>query len=247
MPTERVIRDKGFAKRIADAVESHPHAPSGHGRQKWIREQLEERFNTIVSPEALRKWFAGEAKPRPPVMRQIAQILDVDEAWFYLGITPEEMPIDKRKRNARANGAINYLAGLIQLNGGTIAFPDDSKPSAEHTPDLYAILGGKQHTIEVNLVTPDEDGEFSLTVPAKFEDLVVIAVAETKTPTVFDLIRIPTEVIQASGKRKGGYLTLGMKREDGLYTVGETVLPMIRNPSDLQGKVPRRTPTRPAA
>lgn len=243
MPTERVIRDKAFARRIADAVESHPHAPSGHGRQKWIREQLEQRFGTKVSPEALRKWFAGEAKPRPPIMRQIAQILDVDEAWFYLGITPEETPVDKRKRNATASGAVNYVAGLIQMHGGTIAFPEE-RSAADPVPDLYAILGGKQHAVEVNYAKPSEDGTFSISIPAKFEDVVVLGVVDSKAAGAFDIVRIPTEVISTVGQRKGGFFTLTIKYQDSVYIAGDTVLPIVKTFNNLEGKVPRRSPSK---
>lgn len=74
----RVIRDKEFAKRLEISCENHHLSPSGHGRQKWLRDQILDKFSVRLSPEAVRKWFAGEARPRPNVMRQIAQVLEVE-------------------------------------------------------------------------------------------------------------------------------------------------------------------------
>ena len=54
MPTAQpVIRDKEFAKRLEVAVENHHLAPSGHGRQKWLRDRIHENFSVTLSPEAV--------------------------------------------------------------------------------------------------------------------------------------------------------------------------------------------------
>ena len=111
----RIIRDKSFAKRMEIACENHAYAPSGHGRQTWVRHKMHEKFGITLSPEAVRKWFAGESRPRPKVMTQLAEVLEVDEAWLALGLSPAATPRDQRKQNAMAAGAVNLVAGHIQL------------------------------------------------------------------------------------------------------------------------------------
>lgn len=72
-----VIRDKEFAKRLETACENNSHCPTiGRGKQKWIYDNLRERFGISASPEAARKWFAGEAWPRQRVMQAWADMCD---------------------------------------------------------------------------------------------------------------------------------------------------------------------------
>ena len=78
----RVIRDKDFAIRIEKACENHAHAPSGHGRQKWLRDELEQagagaienlflveldahRHLTIVDQSGLTTSSASSGNARP--------------------------------------------------------------------------------------------------------------------------------------------------------------------------------------
>lgn len=70
--TDVVTRDAGFAHRLRKAVEGVKDIPDfGQGQQQtWLRERLG------VSAEAVRKWFSGEARPRPPMMKQLAALLD---------------------------------------------------------------------------------------------------------------------------------------------------------------------------
>lgn len=86
-----IIRDKAFAKRLVLACEGNPNCPTdqSRGKQKWIYDNLLSEFGVRVSAEAVRKWFAGESRPRPKVVSYIARLLEVDEAWLSLGITPE--------------------------------------------------------------------------------------------------------------------------------------------------------------
>lgn len=228
----KVIRDPRFAKRLADSVENHPIAPSGHGRQKWVREEFQKRYNVKLSPEAVRRWFAGEVRPRPATMQKLAMLLDVDEAWLSLGITPDEAPVDRRKRNARADGAVNYVAGLIQLGGGHIAFPDESKDEAQ--PDLFAIIHGRQYRIEVKQAHP-QDGRFTLRLPAMVDDLTLIVVVETKSPMEFDLIRVPTEVMAAHGTHKGGFIELEVEQKGSTYRIAGEVVRKLTSIGKIDG------------
>lgn len=227
IPTRRVIRDKNFAKRIELACEKHSLAPSGHGRGKWLRDQLLEQFAVTVSPEAVRKWFSGEARPKPKMMNQLARILNVDEAWLSLGITPTSTPKEQRKQNADASGAVNLVAAQIQLAGGNIAFPD------EEGPDLFAIIHGKHHTVDVRLTGSDE--KVTLIVPTRSFTSTVIAVAPTDWPTVYRFFRVPSEYIDKYGNSRGGFAELAIERRQNSFFVGDETLPEIQNFSDLDG------------
>ncbi|QXV73608.1 transcriptional regulator protein [Rhizobium phage RHph_X2_30] len=224
-PAQRIIRDKSFAKRMEVACENHPRAPSGHGRQKWVREQMAEVFHVKVSPEAVRKWFAGEARPRPKVMSQIARILEVDEAWLSLGIKPKSPPREQRKQNATAAGAVNLVAAMIQLSGGNIAFPE------QDGPDLFAIVHGKQHNITVRIAEPQD--KLTLSVPVNPNTL--IAVLPTDRPTVYRFFRIPAETVERFGSNRGGYSELEIERRSNGVFVGEERLPEIHAFDNLEG------------
>ena len=61
----KIIRDSAFASRLERACEDHPHCPTDayRGKQKWLRETLEEKFGEEYrnSSEAVRKWFSGNS------------------------------------------------------------------------------------------------------------------------------------------------------------------------------------------
>lgn len=222
-----IIRDKAFAKRIAQACADHPRAPSGHGQQIWVRRSLIEIFDTTVSPEGIRKWFAGEARPRPKMMSHLAQLLGVDEAWLSLGITPASEPGAKQRINAMANGALNLVAGQIQLAGGTIAFPEED---AEH--DMFAIIKGKQVALSVKLA-PDIPRS---TLAIASTDKPIIAVVPTADKTIFRFFRVPNDLVETHGKNRGGYVEVEIEIDaDKAALVAGQPIPEILDFRDISG------------
>lgn len=228
----RVIRDKAFAKRLETAIYNHAHATKGHGKQKWLREKIESRFGTKVSPEAVRKWFTGEARPRPSMMSQVAQALEVDEAWLSLDLKPNASPDEKRQHNAAATGAVNLVAGMIQMNGSHIAYPDEPSESV----DLYAIIGTKQYSLLVR--TPQEiEGAHRVIVPNDRDRSVVIVVIQAG-PLSFSLLRLNNELIESHGANKGGYREIDLEFNGQAYSLGKDVVPVIVNLNNLDGERP---------
>ncbi len=225
---DKVIRDKGFARRIETACENHPHAPSGHGRQKWVREQLEAQ-GTTVSPEAVRKWFAGEARPKPAMMKQLASILEVDEAWLSLAIVPDVTPREQSKLNAQAAGAVNYVAGLIQMGGGTIAFPEESEG---HSADIFAIISGKRRSIQIKTVVPSDNHLTLKFVPAP-DDTVLLAVVPATKLGDSKVYRVPFQVISESGESRGGFTELKGTISGSTVRFGPTAVTPIKGLKDL--------------
>ncbi|MFC5394219.1 hypothetical protein [Bosea vestrisii] len=232
-PKGLVIRDKAFAKRLETAVLNNPSAPDGHGRQKWLREQLEGRFRRKVSAEALRKWFAGEARPRPAIMTEIAVILEVDEAWLSLGITPELSLAERRHQNALVTGAVNLVAGMIQMSDGHIAFPDTTDAQV----DLYAIIQGRQHSLVIRSMREGAE-TVPITVPSSHERSIVMCVVQHEA-TAYSVLRLPSDVISKHGNQKGGYVELAIEPGSNL-SIKTDVLPVIKSFANLDGELPIR-------
>lgn len=81
----RAFPSKPFAQRLERACDRRKVPPLHHGRQSWVRRELEDKQGDVVSPETVRKWFAGEAKPKEERVRHLATILDVDWVWLEMG------------------------------------------------------------------------------------------------------------------------------------------------------------------
>lgn len=200
---EKVIRTPDFAKRMNTACDTNPLIPPiNYGRLTWLKTQLMEQFNESVSVETVRKWFAGEAKPRANKIKLLATLLEADEAWLSLGIAPDMTPRERRLRDATADGAVNVLAGLIQMGGGHPAFPEDGDARAqEDFVDLYAIIRGAQYAFHVSLAKAETEG-FRFVVPARRGDAMQIGVIPGDDLSV-KLVEILDDYIDA-GQRKGG-------------------------------------------
>lgn len=88
-------RERAFAKRLDKALEMHPRAPNGYGRNSWLMRELT-HANVTVSLETIRKWLAGEAMPRRPKMAALAKTLRVDESWLAMGVQAGDPIEDER-------------------------------------------------------------------------------------------------------------------------------------------------------
>lgn len=203
-PAVRVIRDPEFAKRLERACDAHPHAPEKHrGRLAWLKEQMR-KHNVDVSHETCRKWFAGEARPRPSKAETLARVLQVDPAWLVMGIDPELQPHERKIRNAMADGAVNLVAGFIQMDGAYPAFPDDSDQRAhDDNVDLYAIIRGANYSFHVVLGEKTDDKELRFLVPTRHENAVVLGVIRD-TSFRIQVYELSSEIIREFGNNRGG-------------------------------------------
>ena len=69
-----------FKDRLQESCNACVDIPDyGHGRQVYISKALN------VSQEGVRKWFAGDCKPRTAAMKKLAALLKVDYAWLSIG------------------------------------------------------------------------------------------------------------------------------------------------------------------
>lgn len=219
------MRDKLFAQRLNTACDGHPHIPEyGHGRQTWIKEKLD------VSHEAVRKWFSGETRPRPLKMKALARILEVDEAWLSLGVIPDTPHDEKRARSGQVEGAVNVVGGLIQMNGGHIAFPGDNDARASYV-DLYAIIKGAQYAVNVALAKHISNGTYRFTLPKEYEQCKVIGAVHVYAHRVH-LLNLTHEIIEQYKARKGGYFELLVHRVGSDYFISDTKVPRILSFAD---------------
>ena len=223
---------KDFAKRLDTAVHGHPHAPPGHGRQKWLRDLLSERCGLDVSAEAVRKWFAGESRPRHVVMKQIAQALEVDEAWFSLGITPTETPTQAKKRRVVAEGAVNLVAGLIQLSGYQVAYSE----GRDRGVDLHAIIDGRKIDIEVKSVTTKAQDRMVFALSRSEAD-VAIGVIPNEKGLGAKLIWLTRDLIEETGQQKGGFTEIAVEQSGSGYRTGEKSVPQLNSFKTLAERV----------
>lgn len=193
----RVIRDADFAKRLTQACDALSLIPPKHsGRQSWIQREMT-KAGEEISSETVRKWFQGEAKPRPDKVAKLAQILQVDVSWLSLGVGAAVEPRQRRVRNAMADGAVNLVAGLIQMDGGHPAFPE-----AKDTPvDLHAIIKGAKYDLHVSL--GEIEGKAAVfAVPARHEDVLVLGVL--RRGMTIDIVEITNEMIDTGKPAAGG-------------------------------------------
>lgn len=217
----RTIRDKAFARRLNDACDSNPQVPAyNFGRLAWVRTNLEKRHRIKVSTETVRKWFAGEARPRPDKLKTLSALLGVDEAWLSLGITPEMTPRDRKTFNARADGAVNLAAGFIQLNGGHPAFPAEGDERMKNT-NLTAIIQGVVHAFYVTLGQRIEGGCYRFVFPADHSQTIVLGVVPTGSLKC-DFIRFDAEQMDTHAAYKGGHAEVFVQKTASGYQTEES-------------------------
>lgn len=197
-------RHPEFGARFELACDGNPLVPpQNYGRLSWIVKQFKDRFDTDVTIESVRKWSIGVTYPRPDAMMKLAAILAVDQAWLALGTTSEISEKDAKIRKAEMSGAVNLLAGIIQMSGCHPAFPDNADDRArEESTDLYAIIRGAQYRLHVALGQKEGAGvTFSVPVSAVDNNIVIGVVQEEGF--CFRFFEINHDTL-AEGKRKDG-------------------------------------------
>ena len=204
MAQSEVVRNPGFAKRINTACETATGCPPLHqGRLVWIREQFKTRFDVTLPLETIRKWHKGVSLPRTVKMQQLSTILGVDEAWLLLGSDADLPAKERRARNALADAAVNIVAGLIQMDGGNVAFPEEGdRRAARDGIDLHAIIKGGSYAIHVAAGEQKSDKDPITFVFQPPEDNVIVLGVVRVRPFDFDVYEIPAEVIASADRRK---------------------------------------------
>lgn len=220
MANANLIRDPEFAKRLSTACDLNTSCPPmNQGRHVWIKDQLIKRYAISVSTETIRKWYHGESRPAPKKMRALAALLTVDEAWLSLGIDADVPDKQIRARNALASGIVNILAGLIEIDGGSPAFPDEGdKRAKKDNVDIYAIIRGVNYSIHAVAGESVEGGSLRFICPSNHESVIVLGLVRVG-PAAFDIYEIPEEVMSEKGNRKRDTIELIVNPDEGLKKV----------------------------
>ena len=215
----RIIRDPAFAERLKSACDRNPMVPPLHGgRLVWVRDEMLKRFAITVSTETVRKWFWGEAKPRPAKTAHLAEMLGVDVAWLQIGVDPEMAPRERRARNALADGVVNLVAGLIQTDGGTPAFPEEGdKRAVVDSVDIYAIIKGANYALHIAMGRRREDAGVQFALPVGHENVIVLGVLRDGGQVA--IYELTSELIAEHGVRRGS---------SALVTLGEADMAELR-------------------
>lgn len=160
-----------FSRRLQLACENNPHCPPPHyGRLGWFVDQFQKRFDQKVTTETVRRWLSGEARPRPRMLSMLAAILTEDEAWLSVG-GASEVPKDRRKAHSRrTSGAVNVVAGLMQIAGAAPAFPEESE--GEPGVNLQGVIRGAMYNFHVALGRVEE-GELRFNLPVEVTENVI--------------------------------------------------------------------------
>lgn len=215
-----------FRTRLLQACDEAPNIPPyGHGRQVYIAKKLK------VSQEAVRKWFTGEARPKVTKMRQLAALLEQDEAWLALGIKPELDRKEKRAHSDRSDGAVYMLFGLFVMAGGACAFPSESDPRAAYV-DFYAILNGVQFPIHVSIGRETSKNVHEFVLPKEYDQVRCVGVVPLSN-TRFHLVDLQKSLIDQHRQRKAGAFAVNMHRTGSDYTTGADKWPRLEQMGDL--------------
>src|SRR5215217_1878741 len=209
---DKPYRHPAIAKRLNAAFEAHPHAPALHsGRYSWLQSEFAKR-GIRVSVEAMRQWFLGHSRPNDKKMETLAEMLGVDRTWLELGHDSGVTQRDRRARNAMATGAVNLVAGLIQMGGGHVAFPDEDDARAEReNVDMMAIIRGASYSFHI-AVGEEVDGTLRFAVPTRHDEVVVIGVV--MDGFVARLFEITPEDIEGAPQRRGATIEVVAAAED---------------------------------
>jgi transcriptional regulator with XRE-family HTH domain len=217
----------GFVRRLNQVCDDVPHIipPHGEGRQIELAKRMD------MSQEGVRKWFAGEAMPRREPMQRLAKLLEVEEPWLALGISPEITEAEKKVNARNVEGASLVVMGLMILAGANCAQPGEGDPRRKYI-DFYAILRGVQFAVHVSLAREISSGHFQLLVPREFKQVREVAVIPVGNGKV-EFVDLPSNAVDAHKVRKGGHYAISVNRIEGRYVTGNHTWARIKNFGDL--------------
>lgn len=221
------MRPRDFNQRLQLACDNLPEIvpPYGHGRQVYVARKLK------VTQEAVRKWFTGDARPKMLKMRELAKLLEVDEAWLSLGIEPETDRREKRVHSEKTEGAIYVAFGLLTMAGGHCAFPGSNDPRAEYV-DFYSIIRGQQKSFHVSIGREMSKGVYVFNVPAQYNDTISIGAIPIRGFRIH-FIELKHALIEIHKQRKGSGFQVIVSKTNATYTTGKDSWPQLQDIGDL--------------
>jgi transcriptional regulator with XRE-family HTH domain len=212
--TEDIMADHSeFARRLKRACDDNPVVPEkGKGQQVWMADKLQ------ITQEAVRKYFEGINRPKPPKMKELAKLLGVDESWLALGIHPEMDGRKLRQYQSKAEAATYLAFGTFMANGYTCAFGQEGDDKV----DFYAIKGGQQKAISVTTGRERSKSVWLFPVKTTYEETLNIVMLPLR-PTQFELIYLDHSGIREHGEFKGVDIEIGAHRDARIFSTGRHI------------------------
>jgi hypothetical protein len=198
-------RRKAFTERLRTAVENSPNVPPMYsGQHTWIIDQLIKKGIT-VSRETVSKWFRGDSIPSSARMEALAELFSVDVAWLEFGVHSVVTERERRSHSALARGVVNLVAGMVQMGGGTVAFPEEGDDKAARGAiDVYAIIKGAQYAFHV-AIAERENGKLFLTIPKRVDGIVLAVAPRDGQPFSYEIFEVLADQVEEFGNfNRGG-------------------------------------------
>jgi len=106
-------------------------------------------------------------------------------------------------RNAMVDGPVNIVAGLIQMDGGSIAFPEATDKEAEKfNVHLHAIIKGAKYDLHVAL-GKTINGIVNFNVPANTGNTIVLGIL--KHAFTLDIFELAPDLIGNGARRANSF------------------------------------------
>jgi len=226
----RIARNKDFTVRLNEACDTHNVPPLNAGRLTWFKNQFQSQFNEMITVETVRKWFHGEARPRPDKMEKIAHLLKVELPWLSLGHDTGLGLKERAVQKKRASGTSNLVMGIIQISNFAIALP-----KANSLEDFTAIIDEQKFDIYTSLGIKHRDNSFTFSMPVKHEDLCIIGVAMLGS-VHFDLLKISNDLIFKHAITRGNNLEIIIHSIGNIYKCGPDEVQLITNIQQISGE-----------
>lgn len=219
--------DALFAMRMKRACDANPLIPDeNNGRLVWIKDRMEAE-GMEVSLQSVHRWYHGRARPRQQKLLLLAKVISVDESWLSLGRLDEIVSRRSKPQKPVLDGSVYATIGLMQLANVSCAWPDDDDDSASYV-HFYSIIRGKQHRFHVAYIREEsEDGVSVIHLPTEYEKCSVI-VCRRITATCLDLWSVPSSVITAGSKNRGGFFEMTVSVKGSILSSGDTSIKSIK-------------------
>jgi hypothetical protein len=220
------MQHRDFARRLNQACDDLGTVPPhGQGRQVFFARKLK------VSQEAVRKWFAGEARPRVRMLVELAKILNVDPAWLSFGVEPMMTNPEKKMYQKKTEGVVYLALGMSMLSGGSCARPADGDPRKEFV-DYYMILDGEQIAIHTSLGREVGPNEVEFMLPREYEQVRNLGIVYSKGAKLH-MVDLKTDLVDKHKEKLGGGWRICATMKGGTYVSGKDEWPRITSIEEL--------------
>ena len=193
-----------FKDRLVDACNKSTLIPEyNHGQQVTLSKLMS------VSQEAVRKWMAGETRPRPNAVKKLAEILDVEYIWLNMGSDQEQIS-SYREVSKKQDASLYAFVSFVFEAGGTVAFNRDSNDTSDVTVINDGVI--RKYSVYPAVSKTEKGQEFKLT--AQSNGVVSVCACKYEDADVcYDFIEVP-EAIAAEHAKKGRLYTINRKEKE---------------------------------